>query len=1252
MTLFAADLQKKHLEGAPDPFPADPVPATAFHVTAPPSPLDAVVDADTAFPALGSSSNPSVSSSISGTAWGFSSGPRIRPSMIQKPVFTDSFTLNAIDLSHTVKDRKPITLGEVMKQVMAKYNVKIDASANQRARQTTFHLKADTQKDLDKAKRNLVALLSPVTTLVIQAPISTIPSIIGPKGTTLKQIRDQTSVRIDIPRRDSPLPAANGHTPDSHSIGVTSPLDDDDEPTVPVTLTGSQPLVYEAQALLKQIISSKTSKTTQRVRDIPSHVLPFILVRRPSFLAAAAGKDITLSLNVREITVSGDRDAVTTVVDRIKTTIDFFAANLTSLKLTLAKRQHRLLVGKTCDDIMAKSKCAIIVPDHDDPSEEVVVWGQSPDLSAAVGAVVESANAQHIHEIPIPGPIATSRQIITYMIRTQYTSVLASAHIGLSVFLPTSAALDRGQALNIDLVGEKPVVDAGVRQISVLIGKLIGATRELSIDWLVHRIVIGKHGKKLKQFGDVHNVQVFFPNESEEKSTVVLVYDPLSPSASPIPEEKKRHLDDVEKELLKLAKDAADVKTEKVAVETRWHEAVLGQDGTTLNALVGEDRTLSIKVGPEVGDPSTNDVILVRGTTTDVDKAVREILKIVEAAKNDEIVNSYSTEFDIDREFVGRIVGTHGAGVNRLREQLGVKVDVSDDIDDKEKEGSRKKKSVHQKSRVKITGRQENVEEAKRRILTHLERLADETTEVLKIPSQYHSSLIGQSGKYAIRLEERYSVKITFPRPSAENGENRTKEQLKPDEVLIKGGKKGVAGAKSELLEALEFEKESNVVTKFTVPSRCMAQILGKGGASINEIKDDTNTQIEFERADNVANVSIRGTKDAIHTAKEAILAIANQIPEETAITVIIDNKFHRSLIGPGGQGLKELVAMCGGPSDPKLLASLIKFPRPGEPSDEVKLRGDPNVVSKLKSELEKAVTLLRDRIIIGVEIPATQHRALIGRGGQNLNYLQDKFNVQIQFPGSRSYHQIGEPQNIEDLAEVDVADVAKVSGTQAACDGAIEQLKLSCSQIKPPPAEVISTMVTVPMKYYHAISQRGNFFRTLRSFGVYVEHPSIAPRPMKPPLSKNESSATPAARIDEAAIEDASADPEISWEVILNYQNADDELSAWTLKARDQASLERAKKLIEEAVDHASRMTHVGFLTLPDKSVFPRIVGTKGSNVVRLRSETKTDISVSRDDNTITIIGAESDVLTAKNTIIDMVASFGQSRDQASAWM
>jgi hypothetical protein len=109
----------------------------------------------------------------------------------------------------------------------------------------------------------------------------------------------------------------------------------------------------------------------------------------------------------------------------------------------------------------------------------------------------------------------------------------------------------------------------------------------------------------------------------------------------------------------------------------------------------------------------------------------------------------------------------------------------------------------------------------------------------------------------------------------------------------------------------------------------------------------------------------------------------------------------------------------------------------------------------------------------------------------------------------------------------------------------------------------------------------------------------------------------TPSARIDEAE----SGEPE--WEIMENYQDADDGDSIWTLKAKDQASLERAEKLIQEATNLATTHTHVGFLTLPDRSLFPKIVGAKGVNVARLRNETGADITVSRENSTIIIVGA-----------------------------
>lgn len=1236
MAFSAADFQKRlELEGTPDPFPRlNDDSAVKHHPSAQSSQID--TGSHDAFPSL-APSPASVAVKAPASAWGMGTVPRIKPSG-----FSDSFTLSAIDLSGAGKDGKSFTLGEVTKQIMNKFKVKIEASTNQK-RQTIFYLKSESQKELDKAKRHLLASLSPVVQLTVSAPASTIGAIIGPRGTTLKQIRDKTGVKVDIPRKDSLIPGlSNGHSGGaSPSVsGTATPLiveEDNEEPIVQITVSGPRPLAEEAQALIKEIIASKTAKSTQRVRDIPVNILPFITPSRAAFEAAAEGGEIITSLNAstREITVSGDREAVTRVVEAIKSAVDSFATSLSSVPLNLPKRQHRLLVGKASDEIMAQSRCAVVVPKPEEPGDEVLVWGKPEDLSAGLSAVMMKSNSAYIHEFPLPGPIVTSKRILTYMLRVNFPKTLTASHPDLAVYTPSPSVWDKSSTLNIELVGEKSIVDDGIRQISELLGKLIGAIKEVPIDWLVHRIVAHKNAKKLKQFHDTHNVIVLFPPESLEQSTVLVVYDPTAPSASPSPVEKTKHLDDVEKELLKMAHDAADVKSQTITVEKKWHGAVVGKSGTTLNAIIGEDKTLSIKVGAEVGDESTEDVILVRGVSSDVDRAVKEVNRIVDNAKNHEIDNSHSVEFDIDKDYVGRIVGSGGTSVNKIRDSLGVSVFFDHETDEPQKETSKKKKAASQKSHVKITGRKENVEEAKRRILSQVDRLADETSEVLKIPTQYHSSLIGQGGKYVIRLEERHSVKITFPRESADS-EGKTREVLKSDEVLVKGGKKGVAGAKSELLEALEFEKESNNSLKFPVPTRSIARILGKGGVNINEIKDDTNTQIDVDKSsDDFANITVRGTKKGIAEAKAAILLISDAVAEETSMTVTIESRYHRSLIGAGGQGLKDLITRCGGPADPRSQAGLIRFPRQGEPSDEVRLRGEPKLVKKLKTELEDVVSGLRDRVVVGIEVPSGQHRALIGRGGQHLNDFQAKYEVMVQFPGSRSYTQAGEPENADDLIDADPANIVKVSGSRAACSKATEELK---SQIKPQSSEGIKTVISVPLKYHHAVTQQGNIFRTLRSYGVQVEHSKLPQKgavPPQPPVLEAVSSA----RIDDVD-EDDSSPVDAQWQIVPNYEDAEEGDSEWTLKGRDQAGLDRARKTIEDAIVNAEKMTHVGFLTMPNRNMFPRIVGSKGANVSRLRVESGADITVSRENSTIVIAGSEQAIQAAKEAIIAMGAS------------
>ena len=160
-----------------------------------------------------------------------------------------------------------------------------------------------------------------------------------------------------------------------------------------------------------------------------------------------------------------------------------------------------------------------------------------------------------------------------------------------------------------------------------------------------------------------------------------------------------------------------------------------------------------------------------------------------------------------------------------------------------------------------------------------------------------------------------------------------------------------------------------------------------------------------------------------------------------------------------------------------------------------------------------------------------------------------------------------------------------------------------------------MTATVSVPLKYYTAVLQQGALYRSLRTLGVYIEQ-SVQPE-------KSSLPSQPPQPVDfNTRIDDIEEEPQADWQVIPNCQDAEEGDSLWTLKAKDATSLEHAETEIHSAIEQAKEKSHIGFLTLPDRSVFPRIVGTKGANVARLRNETGADITVSRDNNTIVIVG------------------------------
>lgn len=189
-----------------------------------------------------------------------------------------------------------------------------------------------------------------------------------------------------------------------------------------------------------------------------------------------------------------------------------------------------------------------------------------------------------------------------------------------------------------------------------------------------------------------------------------------------------------------------------------------------------------------------------------------------------QFVGSYATEFTIPAAYSAHVIGKAGGNINKLKEELGVKIDISDvgssAGNDDFKSVSKKNKS-QAKVNVVIQGIQTNVEAAKERIQSLVNSLADQITLTLNVPREFHRHLIGPNGRYVRKLEDKYNVYIKFPKSAGGSEQNGSSSS---DSITVRGRKKDASSAKEELLELYEYEKEEQAKWKEREEARKKAE--------------------------------------------------------------------------------------------------------------------------------------------------------------------------------------------------------------------------------------------------------------------------------------------------------------------------------------------------------------------------------------------------------------------------------------------
>ncbi|OLN85254.1 Vigilin 1 [Colletotrichum chlorophyti] len=1119
--------------------------------------------------------------------------------------------------------RRPIP--DILKEINRKSRANITLSTA-----TNGKLKFDAAGPQDVAQQALKDLVQQIgikTTIKVPIPQSARAHIIGKGGSTIKAIQEKSGARVQLPKVEE----------------GSGPIDEDDDSTIDVLVEGNALSAASARDEINKIAGERAANVNTKLRGIPAEFYPFIAgpanshvsryendgvqVRVPPHqIWAPRGRNLAVNEDERpvftpatdnHIQLAGDRAAVQAARAEIERRVQELQSQLAVDQFSLQKGRHQFIAGRrgeSLDDFFAQTGCTVLLP-TDDEDDSVTVIGPAAQISKGVETAMDRAMNMQFSTFDIgrfhknaPGGVNSHARNVTRFLRHRdmFDEIerAHNTHIN-TPFNPNGASPYELYARD----------GKSVLQAQSAIEKLVHAIPParivtVPVDPFYHSYLVKDVSPRMR---DNHGVHVVLPEAAEPNAPVLLVFE--GPSApEPKPEIKtgrpsqeeiqafQRGLEDARKQILDIINKQEQIASASVDVPQKFHER--------LRRFIKKEQANRADDQIPVRVSSVGTIVNLRGPATAVKKLEDKVIAFVEQEKEDEKERGFTLSFDFPQKFANHLIGKGGSNIKELRERFDVEIQVQD-------------------GKVELKGPKAKAEAAKAHISSLGRSLADEVTHILKVDPKFHRELIGAGGSVTNRLQNKYKVLIFFPRSGktpkdeenadAASDAGKPRRHQEPDEVIVRGPKKGADEARDEILSLLQYLKDNSFTATVSVQQKQVPSIIGQGGAALEDLRQSSGAKIDIPsgRDADTVEIQIKGTKSQVAAAKKALEEKRDVFNDTIVRTLEVDKKHHRSLIGAGGANLRDIVVKAGGSDDRRELARTIQFPKAEADANTIKVEGRSDIVNKICASIEEIVAEKESQVTEVLDVPTEKHRTLIGRGGEAKRQLESQFSVSIDIPrqgdGKTGVKIAGRPENVEKAKE-HIASLVK---------------------------EQEGETLQVPRALHHSISNNGQFFRQLRSnHHVAVDHAGESVPP-KPTASRSNGGALPLITDDD----DVNADVH-SWKVVDSAAGEEGEIP-WVLRGSPE-NIEKAKAAIAAAIEQARKNTHTGYLVLPDPKTYRYVIGQGGSKVNTIRKQSGCKINVPRNDakeDAIEVIGSAEGVEKAKDLILEAVREGLNSR-------
>uniref|UniRef100_A0A8C1SJS0 Vigilin n=1 Tax=Cyprinus carpio TaxID=7962 RepID=A0A8C1SJS0_CYPCA len=812
-----------------------------------------------------------------------------------------------------------------------------------------------------------------------------------------------------------------------------------------------------------------------------------------------------------------------------------------SATVLIPKEHHRFVIGKNGEklqELELKTATKIAIPRSDDPNANIRITGTKDGIEKAR------------HEIQLISAEQDKRAVERLSFEKAFHPFISGAYNRLVQELsqetgarisipPPSVPKDE-----IVITGEKEAVAMAIARIRAIYEEKKRKTTTISVEVKKsqHKYIVGPKGNTLQEILENTGVSVEMPPLDSASETIILRGEPdkLGPALTQV-----------------YAKAKSVIVVEVIA--PAWlHRFIIGKKGQNIGRITQQ----LPKVHIEFTDGEER--ISLEGPTEEVEQAQAQMQEIIK----DLMARMDYAEINIDHRFHRHLIGKNGANINRIKEQYKVSVRIPQDSE--------------RCGLVRIEGDPQGVQLARKELMDMAQRMENERTKDLIIEQKFHRTIIGQKGEKIKEVRDKFpEVIIIFP-----------DQQQKSDIVQLRGPKNEVEKCAKFLQKLIAELVESSFSISVPIHKQFHKNIIGKGGANIKKIREETNTKIDLPMENsNSEMIVITGKKSSCEAARDRILAIQRELANLKEAEVSIPAKLHNSLIGSKGSLVRSVMEECGGvhihfPAEEYLRALLYLWLAAQEPASQE--NGDTDLIPRKcdiiivtgraeKCELARAALLALVPVTIDVEVSYDLHRYIIGQKGAGIRKMMEDYEVNIWVP---------QPEQQSDIIKI----TGQVASVERAKQGLLQRVKELQAEQEDRALRSYKVTLSVDPKY----------------------HPKIIGR-------------------KGAVISQIRKD----YDVNVQFPDKGDEQQVYWLKKNANEARAAIEQLVAALQDMVSEDIRL------DRRVHARIIGARGKAIRKLMEEFKVDIRFpqpgSEDPSKVTVTGLPENVDNAIDHLLNL---------------